>query len=115
MELFSKDKELVLKLINAALIIWFLAATVISFTILLDILMPDKIDTFEEYQITNCVDDENYKPSFSCEIRYQEHKKYEENNRRQEIQSFIGGLFNMAVVGTTIYVLNRKPVKAKKK
>ncbi|MDD4705660.1 MAG: hypothetical protein PHS24_00395, partial [Bacilli bacterium] len=55
--LFSKDKELILKITNGILLIWFLAALIFTGNNLVNILVKEPGYTFEEYKTEYC----NYK------------------------------------------------------
>ncbi len=110
MELFSKDKELVLKLVNAVLVIWFIAATVITFSIGLNLLVKEKELSQEEYVATYCItDDEDRKQS--CEEQYRSDAVYREDSKRSQKINLFVGIFNILAVGTTLFALNRKKSK----
>ncbi len=111
MDLFGKDKELVLKLINAVLIIWFIAAIIISFNLLLNITVRERPMDFAEYRQTFCDGRKFEAMEPNCDSMYRTHRRDRDNNRQYEIKSFAVGLFNVVIVGATIYVLNRKKNK----
>ncbi len=111
MDLFGKDKELVLKLINAVLVIWFIAATIISFNILLNLVVKEEKINFKDYKQVNCIYiNEEYNET-NCKEMYNSNRRENRSYMQDQKKSFAVGIFNIVIVGTTIYVLNRKKGK----
>ena len=54
MNLFKKEKGIVLSILNAVLIIWILSAIVIVATNITSLLIKDYTYTYNEYKTTNC-------------------------------------------------------------
>ena len=112
MELFSKEKELILKLVNAVLVIWFVTALVITFNIGLNILIKAPEQTFEEYKAVNCYyRDEEYKDS--CENQYESNKYHQKEDKRNKKINISVAIFNVVAVGATTFILNRPKKKSK--
>ena len=110
MNLFNKEKEFVLKLINGILLIWIIIAIVIVFSNIVNLLVKDPELTYDEYKIVNCVqspDEDATEAELSCQEQYQ---AVEINNRSQNYyyyRSIVICLANILIVGSVIFILNR--------
>lgn len=108
MNLFSKEKEFVLKLINGILLIWVIIATVIVFSNLVNLMIKDPKLTYEEYKIVNCVKEEDVNQAeLNCREQY---NAVDINNRNQNYyyyRSIIICLANILIVGGVVYILNK--------
>ncbi len=111
MLLFSKDKELVLKITNGILLIWFLAAIVFSFNNAVTLLVerPNKED-----QVNTCKNQCSHegKENCDCENSYMYEDQY---GQRYEKISLYTSLANVVIVGSALYFLNREKETNKKK
>ena len=107
MFLFSKDKEFILKITNAILLIWFLAALVFSFNNTLDLLIDKPNNNNKGCTKENCaVKDGNC----GCQnIEY-----FDMETRYQKI-SFYTSMANVVIVGGALYFLNKEKETKKKK
>lgn len=120
MNLFNKEKEFVLKLINGILLIWIIIAIVIVFSNIVNLVVKDPELTYDEYRIVNCVqspDEDATEAELSCQEQYQ---AVEINNRSQNYyyyRSIVICLANILIVGSVIFILNRndkiEPTKQK--
>ena len=110
MNLFNKEKEFVLKLINGILLIWIIIAIVIVFSNIVNLVVKDPELTYDEYRIVNCVqspDEDATEAELSCQEQYQ---AVEINNRSQNYyyyRSIVICLANILIVGSVIFILNR--------
>lgn len=104
-ELFEKEKDLILKLVNLVLIIWLISAITFFHVSLVDIIMPDKIMTYDDYKATYC----NFKiEGDDCQTQYE----YEKDSHKRQIinrkKSMFMSMGNMVIVVTGIYIINKK-------
>lgn len=110
MFLFNKEKELILKITNAVLLVWFLAAIIFTFNSGIN-LLEVKPNKQEQYQI--CVKDNcslDQKPEeCGCSRDYY----YEDDN--YDKMTLYKSIANVLVVGVALYFLNKEKVKKIKK
>ena len=73
MNLFSKEKEFVLKLINGILLIWLIIAMVVILSNIVNTFVKDPELTYEEYKVVNCLDnnDDATVLETDCQYSYQ--------------------------------------------
>ncbi len=106
-DLFSKDKELILKITNVILIIWLLAALIFTGNNLINLMLKETEMTYEEYELSFCVNkmenDDDY-----CERAYESFKLTEKRNITSEKRNLYTSIVNVVIVGTGIVVINRK-------
>lgn len=118
MNLFNKDKELILKLTNAVLLIWLIAAIVISFNLLLDLTLRTENLSYEEWKVINCSlydSKEVASTEENCKQQYDSSKVYDKRNAKVQRNNFLVGLFNIATVSAALCLLNKNKDQKKKK
>lgn len=119
MNLFSKDKELILKLTNAALLVWFIGALVFTFNSTLDLFMKEPVrkQNYKEYK-TTCYKDKTTtleEQEKYCEQQYKD-LEFDRNNRDfYRKRTLYVALANVVIVGSTLYILNKEKETKKKK
>lgn len=111
MNLFTKEKEMVLKLVNGILVIWLIAATVISFSNLIYVVIPEEKPIYEKYAQKHCYSKEDDEDS--CKQDFLFTVEYYEDNIRNNKQYLAVAVFNILVVGTSLFILNPKKKKTK--
>jgi len=110
MNLFAKEKELIFKIVNGIFLIWFIAAVVITANSTIDLLIKEKVPTFEEYRMTELKNyPENDKIS-ETELTNMYNQQYGTKDV-YALKSTLNGIANIVIVGGAIYVLNRVPKK----
>ena len=123
MNLFSKEKEFVLKLINGILLIWLIIAMVVILSNIVNTFVKDPELTYEEYKVVNCLDnnDDATVLETDCQNSYQASGVNDRLQNYYYYRSSIICLSNILIVGGVLYLLNRekeekpKPkIKAKK-
>lgn len=102
MILFSKEKELILKILNGVLLVWFLGAIVFTLNNGIDLLVDkpsieDKIETCK----MQCVEEEG--KDCGCDSMY-----YYDDSEHYELKSLYYSIANVIVVGPALYFLNKK-------
>ncbi|MDD4831555.1 MAG: hypothetical protein PHR09_01680 [Bacilli bacterium] len=102
MILFSKEKELILKILNGVLLVWFLGAIVFTLNNGINLLVDepsieDKIETCKMHRVeeegTDC----------GCDSMY-----YYDDSEHYELKSLYYSIINVIVVGPALYFLNKK-------
>ncbi len=108
MNLFSKDKELIFKIVNGIFLIWFIAAVVITANSAIDLLIKEDIPSFQEYRVKEF---KNYPENDKISDQELENM-YNQQYRSQNVyalKSTLNGIANIIIVGGTLYILNRVP------
>lgn len=111
--LFKKDKELLLKLTNAILLLWLIGAIVALLSSIVDISIKDPVAnlTYEEYKGIYCYSDESSTEEQN-ELRCKgDYKLQTINNDNYKIKVIYNSAIMIVVVGSTLYLLNRKKQK----
>ena len=121
-KLFSKEKDIFLKIINSILVLWLMTAIVISFGVGIKIINKEKILTYDEYSKDVCVleklpyecDTEECKKEIdeernkNCENYYIQYKKDLERTNKININNELIALSNVIIVSLFLHILNRK-------
>lgn len=105
MNLFSKDKGIVLSTLNAILIIWIIVAIVVNVSNLTNILIKDYQYTYEEYRLVTC--DLKYQTETDCKNNY---TLYNVDKKTQNVyykRDIIVSLVNVILVSGVIVYLNK--------
>ena len=116
MELFSKDKDLIHRITNLVLIVWLVGSMFAISTNIITTLVKEPTLTFEEYRAQNC---KNY--FFDKETELTEEQKTErclqeysmseiwaKDREYQNSRSIYVSFANLAIVGTALFLLNKK-------
>ncbi|MDD2371176.1 MAG: hypothetical protein PHQ32_04160 [Firmicutes bacterium] len=82
MNLFAKEKELIFKIVNGILLIWFVAAIVFTASSIIDLVIADPY-----------VD------------------PYNSGADVYQIKSLLGSVANIIIVGVALFVINKSPKK----
>ena len=114
-KLFSKEKDIFLKLINAILILWLMVAIVITFGVGIQIINRDKVLTYEEYSKEVCMLDKipaEEIDSSTTEKNCRNSYKYDKNNiqkmNKANNNNFLIGISNIVIVSLFMNLLNKK-------
>lgn len=114
MNLFSKDKEIIFKIVNAVLLIWLIGAIVFvaSSVIELAVKEPVREYTYEEYKETNCykksdtaTEEEN---NSACIAQYDDYNFNMKNSDYYKLRSLYISIANVVIVSGFMYFINRK-------
>ena len=114
-KLFSKEKDIFLKIINAILIIWVMVAIVITLGVGIHIVNREQILTYEEYKVSQCdldkipeeeVDSETTEQN--CRANYLSDKHFQEQTDKENVNNFLIGLSNIIIVTIFMHLLNKK-------
>lgn len=114
MVLFSKDKEIIFKIVNAVLLIWLIAAIVFvaSNVIELTVKEPVREYTYEEYETSNCyVKDEKAteeENKAACLTQYNNYKFETKNADYYKLRSLYISIANVVIVGGVLFFINKK-------
>ncbi len=116
--LFSKEKELFIKLINGILLIWLIIATVIIFSDIVNLCIKDPKLTYDEYKLVNCeVSSDDIINEKECKDRFNADEINENMQNYYYYRSIVICLANFLVVAGVMFLLNRdnEEEKTKKK
>lgn len=114
-KLFSKEKDIVLKVINSILIIWLIVAIVITFGVGIKIINKDTVLSYSDYSKEICdldkipseeIDQDTIKDN--CYVSYIEEKKETENMNSTNVNNILISLSNVVIVGLFLSILNKK-------
>lgn len=113
MTLFSKEKEIIFKIVNAILLIWLIGAIVFvaSSVIELAIKEPVREYTYKEYAATNCIykdstyTDEEY--DNMCLNQYNDYEFSSKNSDFYQLKTLYISIANVIIVGGFLYFINR--------
>ncbi len=122
MNLFNNEKEIINKITNAVLLIWFVAAIVIVCGSIINLVLrqPTQSYTYKEYQTANCAYYKNdtllteTEITERCKNDYNNYKFNTKNDEYYKLVTLYTSFANAIVVGGVIYFLNRE-VKTKKR
>jgi len=117
MNLFNKEKELIFRITNAVLLLWLITSTVvlISTTINYFIKEPKTNYTYEEYKLVYCdiiaydidVKEEDMSDE-RCLINYKDYSNSDAMSNYYKVTTIYGSLANLLVVGSVMFILNKK-------
>ena len=113
-KLFSKEKDIVLKVINSILVIWLIAAIVITFGVGIRI-FKDVTLSYSDYSKQICdldkipmeeIDQQTIKDN--CYASYIAEKKENESYNKANVNNILVSLSNIVIVALFLSLLNRK-------
>ena len=111
MNLFSEKKNIFLKIVNVILLIWLLTALFFCYTNIINLIMPEPIQTYAEYRSGSCIyfddltDEEKDK---RCEELYESYKISSERSSYYNKKNLIIALGNVIIIGSALVLLNKK-------
>lgn len=114
-KLFSKEKDIVLKVINSILVIWLIAAIVITFGVGIRIFNKDVTLSYSDYSKQICdldkipteeIDQQTIK--YNCYASYIAEKKENESYNKANVNNILVSLSNIVIVALFLSLLNRK-------
>lgn len=122
MKLFSKEKDIFLKIINSILVIWLMVAIVITFGVGIKIINKEEIGTYDNYakevcvldklpyECTNdeCKNETDKERKENCEHYYLIDKKNAENMNKANVDNILISLSNVVIVSLFLYILNKR-------
>ncbi len=103
--MFDKEKDWILKLVNLILILWLIGSLIFFYTSVVDVLIEEKPMPYNLYKQKHCeyLDDE-----VECQRMFDSSKEYDRDfNNRKKRDIFIS-IGNVALVSTTIKILNKR-------
>ena len=110
MNLFSKDKEIIFKIVNGILLIWFIAAVILTANSIIEYVVREPIPTYQEFRETEFKNypEEKGNKMTEAEVR----KMYEQSYQGRDSYSLrfmFTSLANVFIVGGAILVINKTP------
>lgn len=124
MSLFGRETDLVKRILNLILIIWFIIALFVLYSNIINILIKEPAESFESFKSNGCYSYRYYegidiaKPDsieditdeFDEEICQANYDVYmhDYNNNFQNIKSLLYAFGNTLIVGITLFIINKK-------
>ena len=114
-KLFSKEKDIFLKVINSILVLWLITAIVITFGVGIKIINRDRVMTYEEYSKEVCMLDkipseeiDSSTTEKNCRNSYKYEKKNIQKMNKANTENCLIGLSNIVIVALFMNLLNKK-------
>ena len=113
-KLFSKEKDIFVKVINFILLLWLMVAIVITLGVGINIVNEQKVPTYDIYKNEECelnkipteeMDKETYN---NCYNSYLETKKNSEVMHKANINNILISICNIVIVSLGLHLLNKK-------
>ena len=119
MSLFSKEKEIIFRITNAILLIWFVAAVVVMCVNIISLFVKDPTEnyTYEEYSTMYCsyyLDSESDQKITNCETQYNSYQLDNDSSNYYKKLTIYGAAANIVVVAGVMYFLNKEKKTQKK-
>ena len=118
MRLFSGDKALIFKIVNAIIFIWLIAACVIFFNSVVDLFFVEAPLTEKQYEVTYCQNYKNLEDNpdmeYNCADDFVSYEIREERSSSQDNKFAIFSGGQVLIVGFVLYFLNKEKPKKKK-
>ena len=113
MSLFSKEKGIVLSILNAVLLIWILAAIVVCISNLTNIVIKDYSYNYDDYKIVFC--NLEYETEDDCKEYYKTHIIDLKGEDIYHKRNALIAASNVLLVSITLIILNINKKKEKAK
>lgn len=114
-KLFSKEKDIFLKIVNSILILWLIASIVITLAVGIQLINKDSVTTYEAYSTEVCMLDkipeveiDSKTTESNCKESYKVEKKRIDRMNKANTNNFLIGLANIVIVWLFLSILNRK-------
>ena len=114
-KLFSKEKDIFLKIINTILVLWLIAAITVTLAVGIQLINKDSVTTYENYAKEVCMLDkipdveiDSKTTENNCKDSYKVEKKRVDKMNKANNNNFLIGLANIVIVCLFLSILNRK-------
>jgi len=107
MNIFGKEKDFVLRIMNLILCLWLIGAITYFYVSVVNILMPEPKRSYEEYEIESCYYfklEETYQED--CEAQYGNYLERMNDDKYQNKKDLFITFGNVVIVLGTLYFLN---------
>lgn len=105
MNLFSKENDLIKRILNLILIVWLIIAIIIAYNSVVNLWFDYKTYDYSEYKVRFCNEDMTTE---ECERQYEHNDIYQEDREEREIKTLINSIGNVVIVGTFMIIFNFK-------
>ncbi len=103
MKLFSKDIDLIKRILNLVLVVWLLGAVIFSYTSLIDLVLEKENYTLKEYQTLYCKDIID----IDCDRNYKIHQQQQKRTKYYNLKTFANSVGNVIIVGAFMFLINK--------
>lgn len=111
MRLFNREKDLMHRIANLVFLVWFVIATVVLYTQVVDFIIVKPKEKYESYKISSCkeISDKSCKENY---LLMEFNSELEDSNKKEGSLIAFG---NMVIVSLTLVLINRekKPASIK--
>lgn len=114
MNLFSKQKDLILRITNLVLIIGFIISLIIFYNGFVNLAFSNKVKTYSVYKKESCTCSVSEdvcsigEEETDCENQYELYKEDFESDKVEYKKRMISSALSSVTVGTAIYLLNKE-------
>lgn len=115
MNLFSKDKEIILKITNGILLIWLLGALIFTGNNLINMVVKEPKLSYNEYKIKYCSNKYEEMNEDYCINMYDSSLLSEKDKDFHLKRNLYTSIINVVIVSSALFFINRKKeIKEKK-
>jgi hypothetical protein len=112
MNLFSRDKDIIFKIVNGVFLIWFIAAVILTANSIIEYVVREPIPSYQEFRVTEFKNfpEEKGNEMTDAEVR----KMYDQSYSGRDswaLRFMFTSMANVVIVGGAILVINRTPNK----
>ena len=112
MNLFSRDKDIIFKIVNGVFLIWFIAAVILTANSIIEYVVREPVPTYQEFRDTEYKNfpEEKGNGMTEAEVR----KMYEQSYQGRDswaLRFMFTSMANVVIVGGAILVINKTPGK----
>ncbi len=112
--LFNKDKELILKITNGILVIWLIGSIIFTGNNIVNLLIREPELTYNQYELKYCVNKEDAENNDQyCQRMYDSFMLTEKDNIYYQKRNLYTSIINIIAVGTGLLLLNKKKIEKK--
>lgn len=113
MNMFRKEKDLILKLTNLVLLLWLIGSITVLYVNVVDIFMPNPVMTYNEYKGSSCAYDLDESEE-SCQSQYNSYKSYSQTDVYSKKKIIFTSIGSVIIVTGALYALNRNKKRGTK-
>ncbi len=119
MFLFSKEKELIFKITNAVLLLWFVGAVIFTLVSIVNHVLKEPELSYEEHKVISCgwykdlEDLDDTEQEKRCQDDYKTNAVWRKTSNHDRMLVIYGGMINVFVVGGILGLMNKKEGKKK--
>lgn len=112
MNLFSRDKDIIFKIVNGIFLIWFIAAVILTANSIIEYVVREPVPTYQEFRDTEYKNfpEEKGNGMTEAEVRKMYDQSYQ-NRDSWALKFMFTSIANVVIVGGAILIINKTPGK----